>query len=119
MREGYKSSRASEAWGSGAGERRRGEILTGVGQRGGDDEADRRGLRGGDKGRKRRHRAAQTQRRDSFWQIRQGCAGRDGPSARAACRRKRGAGGADWAERPDGPAGRWADSAESEGNFLF
>jgi hypothetical protein len=28
-------------------------------------------------------------------------------------------GGAGWAERPDGPAGRWADWAESEGKILF
>jgi hypothetical protein len=31
-------------------------------------------------------------------------------------REKGGAGGAGWAERPDGPAGRWA---ESEGKILF
>jgi hypothetical protein len=42
MREGCKSSGASRAQGSGARERRRGQILTGVGRRGGDDEADRR-----------------------------------------------------------------------------
>jgi hypothetical protein len=29
------------------------------------------------------------------------------------------AGGAGWAERPDGPAGHWADWAESEGKILF
>jgi hypothetical protein len=34
-------------------------------------------------------------------------------------RKKRGVGGAGWAERPDGPAGRWADWAESEGKILF
>jgi hypothetical protein len=28
-------------------------------------------------------------------------------------------GWAAWAERPDGPAGRWADYAESEGKILF
>jgi hypothetical protein len=33
-------------------------------------------------------------------------------------REKRGAGGAGWAERPDGPADRWADWAESEGKIL-
>jgi hypothetical protein len=43
MREGCKSSMASEARGSGAGERRRREILTEVSRRGGDDEADRWG----------------------------------------------------------------------------
>jgi hypothetical protein len=47
MREGCKSSGASETWGSGAG-----KIPTGVGRRGGDDEADRRGPRGGDRGRR-------------------------------------------------------------------
>jgi hypothetical protein len=83
MREGCKSSGAFEARGSGAGERRRGEIPTGVGRRGGDDEADRRGPRGGDRGRRRRRRGAQTRRRDGFWQIRQGRVGRDGPSTRA------------------------------------
>jgi hypothetical protein len=53
MREGCKSSRASEARDSGVGERRRGKFLTGVGRRGGDDEADRRGPRGGDRARRR------------------------------------------------------------------
>jgi hypothetical protein len=119
MREGCKSSGASEAWGSGAGERRRGEILTGVSRRGGDDEADRWGPRDGDRGRRHRHRAAQTRRRDGFWQIRQSRAGRDGPSARAACGRNGGAGGAGRAERLDGPVGRWADWAESEAKILF
>jgi hypothetical protein len=57
-----------------------------VGRHGGDDEADRRGSRGGDRGRRRRHRAAHTRRRGGFWQICQGRAGRDGPSARAAAR---------------------------------
>jgi hypothetical protein len=84
MRKGCKSSGASEAWGSGAGEQRRGEISTGVGRRGGDDEADRRGPRGGDRGRRRRRRGAQTRRRDGFWQIRQGRAGRDGGRKREA-----------------------------------
>jgi hypothetical protein len=119
MTEDCKSSGASEARGSGAGERRCGEILTGVSRRRGDDKADRRDPRGGDRGRRRRRRGAQTRRRDDFWQIRQGRAGRDGPSARVACGRKRGAGGAGWAERPDGLAGRWADWAESEGKILF
>jgi hypothetical protein len=41
MREGCKSLGASEARGSGAGERRRGEIPTGVDRREGDDEDDR------------------------------------------------------------------------------
>jgi hypothetical protein len=47
MREGCKRSGASEARGSGAG-----KIPTGVGRRGGDDEADRRGPRGSDRGRR-------------------------------------------------------------------
>jgi hypothetical protein len=34
-------------------------------------------------------------------------------------REKRGGGGTGWAERPDGPAGRWADWAKSEGKILF
>jgi hypothetical protein len=59
---------------------RRGGGVLQVGRRGGDDEADRRGPRGGDRGRRRRRRAVQTRRRDGFWQIRQGRAGRDGPS---------------------------------------
>jgi hypothetical protein len=50
MREGCKSSGASEAWGSGTGERRRGEILTGVGRRGGEGV----GWRGGEDGTDRR-----------------------------------------------------------------
>jgi hypothetical protein len=48
MRESCKSSGASKARGSGSG-----EILTGVGWRGGDDEADKWGPRGGDRGRRR------------------------------------------------------------------
>jgi hypothetical protein len=79
MREGCKSLGASEA----RGERRHREILTGVGRRGGDDEADRQGPRGGDRERRRHHQAAQTQRRDGFWQIHQGRVDQDGPSARA------------------------------------
>jgi hypothetical protein len=43
MREGYKSSGASEARGSGAGERRSGGFPTGVGQRGEGGEFDRWG----------------------------------------------------------------------------
>jgi hypothetical protein len=42
MREGCKSSGASEERGSGAVERRRGEIPTGVGRRGGEDGTDTR-----------------------------------------------------------------------------
>jgi hypothetical protein len=48
MREGCKRSGASEAQGSGAG-----KIMTGVSRRGGDDEANRRGPCGGDRGRRR------------------------------------------------------------------
>jgi hypothetical protein len=48
MRESCKSSGASKACGSGAG-----EILTGVSQRRGDDEADKWGPRSGDRGRRR------------------------------------------------------------------
>jgi hypothetical protein len=43
MREGSKSSGASVAWGSGAGERRRRGFLTGVGWRGEGCESDRWG----------------------------------------------------------------------------
>jgi hypothetical protein len=43
MREGCKSSRASEAWGSGVGERWRGGFLTRVGRRGEGGESDRWG----------------------------------------------------------------------------
>jgi hypothetical protein len=43
MREGCKSSGASEARGNGAGERRRGGFLTGVGRRGEGGESDRWG----------------------------------------------------------------------------
>jgi hypothetical protein len=53
MREGCKRSGASEAWGSGVGSGGAGKILIGVGRRGGDDEADRRGPCGGDRGRRR------------------------------------------------------------------
>jgi hypothetical protein len=53
MREGCKRSGASEAQGSGAGSGGAGKIPTGVNRHGGDDEADRRGSRGGDRGRRR------------------------------------------------------------------
>jgi hypothetical protein len=43
MREGCKSSGASEAWGTGAGERRCGGFLTGVGRHGEGGESDRWG----------------------------------------------------------------------------
>jgi hypothetical protein len=53
MREGCKCSghprRGAAVQGSGGA----GKIPTGVGRRGGDDEADRRGPRGGDRGRRR------------------------------------------------------------------
>jgi hypothetical protein len=54
-----------------------------VSRREGDDEADRWRPRGGDRGRRRCRRAAQTQRRGGFWQICQGRTGWDGPSAGA------------------------------------
>jgi hypothetical protein len=47
-----------------------------------EDGANRWGPIGGDRGRMHRRRAVQTRIRDDFWQIRQGRAGRDGPSAR-------------------------------------
>jgi hypothetical protein len=72
MREGCKSSGASEARGSGAGERGHGEIPTRVGRHGGDDEANGQGPRGGDRGRRRRCRATQTRRRDDFWATQAG-----------------------------------------------
>jgi hypothetical protein len=53
MREGCKRSGAFEARGSGVGERRRGENPDRVGRRGGEDEADMQGLRGGDRRRRR------------------------------------------------------------------
>jgi hypothetical protein len=48
MTESCKSSGASKARGSGTG-----KIPTGVDRRGGDDEADKWGPRGGDRGRRR------------------------------------------------------------------
>jgi hypothetical protein len=50
MREGYKSSGASEARGSGAGERRHGAFPTGVGRRVERGESDRWGLIDRDEG---------------------------------------------------------------------
>jgi hypothetical protein len=92
MREDCKCSGASEARGSGAGERQHGEIPTGVGRRGGDDEANRQGPCGSDRGRRCRRWAAQTRRRDDFRQICQGRAGQDGPSTRARPAGERGVG---------------------------
>jgi hypothetical protein len=43
-----------------------------IGRRLVEDGADGWGPLGGDRGRKRRRRAAQTRRRDGFWQIHQG-----------------------------------------------
>jgi hypothetical protein len=62
---------------------KRGEFQTGVGRCGEGGESDRWVPAGDDRGRRRRRRAAQTQSRDGFWQLRQGRACRDGPSARA------------------------------------
>jgi hypothetical protein len=39
--------------------------------------------------------------------------------ARAHPALEKAGGGAGWAKRPDGPAGRWADWAECEGKNLF
>jgi hypothetical protein len=100
MREGCKSSGTSEARGSGVGERWRREFLTGVGRRGDGGECDRWGPLGGDRGRRRRRRAAQTRSRDNFWQLHQGRTCRDGLSARAA------ACGTEWASTGEaGPGG--------------
>jgi hypothetical protein len=93
--------------------------VAGVGRREVGDGTDMWGQLGGDKGRRRRRRATQTGRGDVFWPIRHCHAGRDGPSARAACGRKGKGPVAGWAEKPGGPAGRWADWAESEGKILF
>jgi hypothetical protein len=70
------------AWGGEEGRHPwRGGIVAEVGwRRGGEDESDGWGPIGGDRGRRRRRRAAQTRSRDRFWQLRQG---QDGPSARA------------------------------------
>jgi hypothetical protein len=45
--------------------------------------------------------------------------GLDGPVGRFRPAGQKGGGGGGQAERPDGPAGRWADWAESEGKILF
>jgi hypothetical protein len=76
MREGCKSSGASEAWGSGAG-----KFLTRVGRCGGDDEADRRGPRGGDRGRRQPAREGMIRKgkrisREDATDVRAGWAGR-------------------------------------------
>jgi hypothetical protein len=78
MREGCKSSGGIRGVGSGAGERWRGEFLTRAGRRGDGGESDRWGPLGGDRGRRRRRRAAQTRSRDDFWQLCQGHVGRGG-----------------------------------------
>jgi hypothetical protein len=53
MREGRKRSGASEARAAARGSSGAGKIPTGIGRRDGDDEADRRGPCGGDRGRRR------------------------------------------------------------------
>jgi hypothetical protein len=44
---------------------------------------------------------------------------RPGWAERARGLREKGGGGAGWAKRSDGPAGRWADWAKNEGKILF
>jgi hypothetical protein len=102
-----------EAGWSGVAERSGG--VAGIGWREVEDRADRWAPLGSDRGRRRRRRVAQCEKGNVFWPIRHCHAGRDGPSARGLRERRPVAG---WAGRPGGPAGRWADWAESEGKFF-
>ncbi len=107
MRESCKSSGASKARGSGAGEAAaRGNSDRGR-RRGGDDEADKWGPRGGDRGkgvaaglRKLEEEAAS----GNYAKAAQAGMGR----ARVHGPREGGTGESGRAERPDGPTGRWA-----------
>ena len=75
-----------EAEWSGVAERSGG--VAGIGRREVEDRADRWAPLGGDRGRRRGRRVVQCEKGNVFWPIRHCHAGRDGPSARAACGRK-------------------------------
>jgi hypothetical protein len=94
--------------------------MAGIGRREVEDRTNRWGPLGGDRGRRRRRWVAQTQKgrcilANTPLLCRSGW-------AKHACglwenRRNRPVAG--WAAWPGGPAGRWADCAESEGKILF
>jgi hypothetical protein len=107
MRESCKSSGASKARGSDAGEAAsRGNSDRGQ-RHGGDDGADKWGPRGSDRGKgvaARLRKLEEEAASGNYAKATQAGMGRvlmRGP-------REGGAGESGWAERPDGPTGRWA-----------
>jgi hypothetical protein len=97
MREGCKNSAASEAWGSGVEKFRPGSA--GAGETTKPTGGTRVAVTEGEG-----VQAVQAgMGRARVWPMGEKGGGR----------------GAGWAERPDGPAGHWADWAESEGKILF
>jgi hypothetical protein len=112
MREGCKSSGASEARGSGTGERRRGGFSTGVGRRGEGGESDRWGSVDREMRERRPAREGVIRKgkrisREDATDARAGWAGRDCFSLRG--RRSRWAG---WARGRTGRKVGWAESKE-------
>jgi hypothetical protein len=77
--------------------------MDGIGRREVEDGADRWAPLGGDRGRRRRRRVAQCEKGNEFWSIHHCRAGRDGPSAHAACGRE-----GRWPAGLRGRAGRMA-----------
>jgi hypothetical protein len=111
MRESCKSSGASKARGSGAGEAAtRGNSDRGW-RRGGDDRADKWGPRGSDRGKgvaAGLHKLEEEAASGNYAKAAQAEMGQ------AHVRGPWGGGTREsgWAERPDGPTGRWAESEE-------
>jgi hypothetical protein len=103
MREGCKSSGASEARGSGAGEMMK--LTGGARVVVTEGEGVVAGLR-------------KLEEETAFGKYAKAAQAGMGRARAHGMREKRGGGGTGWAERPDGPAGRWADWAESEGKFF-
>jgi hypothetical protein len=103
-----------EAGWSGVAERSGG--MAGISRREVEDRTDWWGPLGGDRGRRRHRRVAQTQKgRRILANTPLSC--RPGWAERVrGLRERRPVAG--WAERPGGSAGRWADWAESEGKFF-
>ncbi len=106
MRESCKSSGASKARGSGAGERRRGGFLTGVGRRGEGGESDRWGPVDRETRERRPAREGVIRKekrisREDATDARAGWAGRDDFSLQGTAQP------AGWlGQRPNGPRGR-------------
>jgi hypothetical protein len=93
--------------------------VVGIGRREVEDRTDRWGPLGGDRGRRRRRRVAQTRKgRRILASMPLPCRPGYAKHARGQWKKREKWSVAGWAERSGGPAGRWADWAESEGKFF-